>query len=125
MWKQRERVQWFAEGDKNTKFFHQKASTRKKKNIITRLVRPDGTFCMNRNELESMTWEFYDELYRAEETICIEEVLSHVPRIVTSDMNACLDAEYMAEEVKMTLFQMFPTKAPGPNGYPSRFFQKH
>ena len=55
MWKQRERVQWFAEGDKNTKFFHQKASTRKKKNIITRLVRPDGTFCMNRNELESMT----------------------------------------------------------------------
>lgn len=29
------------------------------------------------------------------------------------------------EEVKKALFQMFPTKAPGPDGFPTYFFQHH
>jgi hypothetical protein len=73
-----------------------------------------------------MAHDFYEELYRSEATIGIEEVLSHVPRKVTGDMNASLNAEYTSEEVKTTLFQMFPTnKAPGPDGFPTHFFQKH
>src|SRR4051794_39293344 len=40
-------------------------------------------------------------------------------------MNDALLKPFEEGEVKTTLFQMFPTKAPGPNGFPAHFFQTH
>lgn len=51
------------------------------------------------------------------------EVLDKVPRKVSNDMQAHLDATYTETEVKTALFQMFPTKAPGPDGFPALFFK--
>ena len=53
------------------------------------------------------------------------EVLQHVPVKVTTAMNEQLLAPYDEKEVKTALFQMFPTKAPGPDGFPVHFFQRH
>jgi hypothetical protein len=36
-WLQRSRVNWLSQGDKNTRFFHQFESARRKKNMIKRL----------------------------------------------------------------------------------------
>jgi hypothetical protein len=44
MWRQRSRHQWLADGDRNTCFFHLRASRRKKKNKIRRLKHPNGSF---------------------------------------------------------------------------------
>ena len=40
IWRQRSRMEWLKEGDLNTKFFHGRASMRKKKNKISRLKDP-------------------------------------------------------------------------------------
>lgn len=47
------------------------------------------------------------------------------PSKVSSQMNVELTAPYTEHEVKTGLFQMFPTKAPGPDGYPAHFFQRN
>ena len=72
-----------------------------------------------------MTNEFYENLYKSEGCIGIEEVLSHIPVRVDGNMNARLNAQYTKDEVKEALFQMFPTKAPGPDSLPAHFFQRH
>ena len=52
----------------------------------------------------------------------MDKDLNQVPAKVTLEMNMILLREFMAEEIKTALFQMFPTKAHGPNGYPAHFF---
>ena len=53
----------------------------------------------------------------------MQEVLETAPAKVTADMRARLDAVYTEEEVKKALFQMYPTKAPGPDGFTSEFLR--
>ena len=69
-----------------------------------------------------MTLAFYRQLYTSEGTTDMERVLDTVPRKVTSEMNTLLLSPYSMEEVKITLFQMFPTKAPRPDGFLAHFF---
>jgi hypothetical protein len=45
MARQRSRMEWLQEGDRNTVFFFAKASARKKTNRITALAREDGSMC--------------------------------------------------------------------------------
>lgn len=76
-------------------------------------------------ELKVMATTFYESLYASEGVDNMEQVLEHVPQKVTPDMNASLCAPYTNEEVKTALFQMFPTKAPDPDGFPTDFSQRH
>lgn len=122
MWRQRSRIMWLSAGDRNTKFFHDRASQRRRKNRITRLRKQDGQVTEDIQEMGVLISEFYKELYQSEGTENIEAVLDHVQRKVTPEMNERLVATFTVEKVKVALFQMFPTKAPEPDGFPAHFF---
>jgi hypothetical protein len=76
-------------------------------------------------ELGDMASDFYRSLYTLEGTQGVEEVLRAVPVKVTAEMNAMLNAPFDTTEVKSALFEMYPTKAPGPDGFPAHFFQRN
>lgn len=124
MWQQRSRILWLTAGDKNTRFFHLRASQRRRRNLISKLKRADGSVIDIPQEMGNITTAFYKDLYRSEGIMNMEEVLATVPSKVTEDMNNQLITPF-DEEVKEALFQMLPTKSPGSDGFPAHFFQRH
>jgi hypothetical protein len=78
-----------------------------------------------KGEMQNMAYNFYRNLYTSHGVQNMNEVLDHVPRKVNAEMNAILTAPYEPAEVKTALFQMFPTKAPGSDGFPAHFFKRH
>jgi hypothetical protein len=65
MWLQRSPV-WLREGDRNTKYFHRRASNIRKKNRISKLKRSDGTWTSDANEMEQITRDFFQSLFTRE-----------------------------------------------------------
>ena len=55
----------------------------------------------------------------------MESLLQLVQRKVTPHMNESLTCPYTADEVRLALFQMHPSKSPKPDGMSHFFFQKY
>jgi hypothetical protein len=125
MWLQRSRISWLKEGDRNTKFFHRKATSRAKKNKIKLLKKDNGEVTKEKKEMESMARDFFQQLYNADPNVQPEGLLHLIQPKITEEMNKELCKEVSSEEVGDALFQMGPLKEPDPDGFPARFFQKN
>jgi hypothetical protein len=124
-WMQRSRIAWLREGDKNTKYFHRRASWRRKKNNIRKLKRPDGTWTSDTSEMENMATCFFQDLYSRDDNINPEVITDLIDRSITEDMNKDLCAPFSEKEISDALFQIGPLKAPVPDGFPARFLQRN
>lgn len=123
MWKQRSKVHWLKEGDKNTAFFHARASAHKEKNTMARLQNDDGVWCSKEMEVAGIAIKYFENLFASSNPLYIPELMKEVfPRIMP-EMNEQLKRPFDAEEVRIATFQIFPTKTLGLDGMPPLFFQ--
>jgi hypothetical protein len=124
-WRQRSRISWLREGDRNTKFFHQKATWRAKKNKIERLKKEDGSVTKNKEDMEELTNSFFQNLYKADESTQPAAILDAIQPLISHEINETLCTEFSEDEISFAMFQIGPLKAPGRDGFPASFYQRH
>ncbi|KAL2935332.1 Cytoplasmic protein NCK2 [Bienertia sinuspersici] len=84
MWKQRSRVCDLKEGDQNTKYFHMKASGRRRRNMI-RWVRDDGGRIISQQcEVEDVVVNYFSNLFTTMSPSELDDALTGVSDLIDS-----------------------------------------
>uniref|UniRef100_A0A803PF51 RNase H type-1 domain-containing protein n=1 Tax=Cannabis sativa TaxID=3483 RepID=A0A803PF51_CANSA len=86
-WKQRAKQFWLKGGDKNSKYFHKTASSRKQHNTILQLKDDHGTWVDWNNGLANMINAYYTSLFATANTRC-RRYKGKDPRLLTCSLSA-------------------------------------
>jgi hypothetical protein len=98
---------------------------RARKNKITKLKNHDNEWCEDPKVLQTMAVDFFRDLYSADTNVDPSELIDLMNMKIADDMSEALCRSFSAEEILGGLFQMGPLKAPGPDRFPTRFYQRH
>lgn len=122
LWRQKSRISWLQNGDKNTKFFHLTTLVRRRRNRVERLKDDTGNWVTKSNALRKLVAGYFQDLFDNKDLHGFSGFLPNLfPQI---DHNLIIEActDVSPEDVKEAMFNIGPLKSPGPDGFPAIFF---
>ena len=123
-WRQKSRVLWLGEGDRNSEYFHASVKQRRARNRITQLLDENGNVVEDEEGLVAIATSYFRQIFESSNPEDIAEALSEISPTITGAINEDLTAPVTEWEVKLALFAMHPEKAPGPDGMTALFYQQ-
>ncbi|KAL5549387.1 hypothetical protein UlMin_004618 [Ulmus minor] len=125
-WRQRSKDTWLKCGDRNSKFFHQKASACKSKKFIVGLIDNNEKWCHMEEDMAHIIESYFVTLFSSSSpsSADFDRVLDSIKRKVTPQLNDQLEQDFEAEDIKTEVIQMAFTKSPGVDGMSAIFYQK-
>ncbi|GLU10723.1 hypothetical protein SLE2022_275090 [Rubroshorea leprosula] len=114
MWRQRSRDIWIQEGDRNTRFFHRRATKRKDRNRVEKLMKDTGEWTSSFGEVKVVVTGYFAQLFTSTDPTNLALVTDCLKPCVQDGDNSFLLHEFTEAEVMKALFQMHPSKSPGP-----------
>jgi mannosylglycoprotein endo-beta-mannosidase len=120
MWRQRSRFLFLREGDCNSKFFHVKASARRRKSFIPSITVGDST-TVDQECKKQAIWKHFNDIFGTYKP-CVSSInFSSLP--FPEVQLESLSAPILADEVRAAVLEMHPEKAPGPDGFTGLFYR--
>ncbi|WCJ20597.1 LINE-1 retrotransposable element ORF2 protein [Euphorbia peplus] len=126
LWFQKSRKQWLTKGDRNTKYFHLSTIIRRKQNKIEVIQLNNGNWIYDLNDIRSHAFNFYKNLFLEDQPrsfVSCNTTISF-PHLSDCESNDIF-RPVSVEDIRQALFDMSPNKAPGIDGLPAAFYQRH
>jgi hypothetical protein len=109
--------------DKNSKFFHYKASQRNRKNKINFITNQQGNKATDNKEIQSAFMDYFTGIFSSSNPTNITESMVGVANRVTPKMHDLLNRDFSAAEVSQVVHQLKGNSAP--DGLSAQFFQTY
>ncbi|XP_049347879.1 uncharacterized protein LOC125812432 [Solanum verrucosum] len=119
-WRQRSRVLWLKEGDRNTKFFHRTANSHRRYNNIDK-ISVNGVCTQEPAIIKEEILNFYQNLYTKTER-WRPQFIARNGKMISEGGNIMLQSQFTEDEIKDCVMACAGDKAPGPDGYTMAFF---
>ncbi|XXG68937.1 hypothetical protein AAC387_Pa06g1919 [Persea americana] len=120
-WKQRSRISWLKEGDKNTKFFHQSAKAKSSFNSIKH-ISVDGLKVDDPLIIQGQAVDYFSNLFKPHEGQ-LHHILFQIDRPKVSELdNFTLIYMPLNSEIKEAVFALKRNSSPGPDGFNGAFY---
>ena len=87
MWHQQAKHMWIIDGDRNTSFFHQKASNRKQRNFINGLTNDSGVWHEDDQSMERIILYYFSNIFQSNGPTDTTAIVEAIQPIVTESMN--------------------------------------
>lgn len=121
-WRQRAKQYWLKDGDRNTRFFHKFAATRKEHNRIKRLKNDAGEWQDTSESIQDTIIKYFENIFTA---TTVEENMPNGVKFksITPTQKESRMQIVTEEEVRAAVMSMYPEKSPGIDGLNPCFFQ--
>ncbi|KAJ4748165.1 RNA-directed DNA polymerase (reverse transcriptase)-related family protein [Rhynchospora pubera] len=121
LWKQRASVKWKLHGDKNTTYFHARASSNKRKNFIQKIAY-NGDFVSDQKSKGRAFHNFFCQLIGKHSVVTsVQDWSMLYPTHLNLSSN--LTQPVTQEEISIAIKAWPNGKSPGPDGYTGEFFK--
>ncbi|KAG5606083.1 hypothetical protein H5410_027575 [Solanum commersonii] len=85
--KQKTQLQWFKEGDCNTKYFHSLIRGRRRRLFIHKLIREDGEWIQEDDVIAEAACDHFQKLFTRDNKFINEGALDCIPRMINQEQN--------------------------------------
>eukprot|EP00253_Pinus_taeda_P012913 PITA_12913 len=125
-WRQKSRIQWIKEGERNTKFFHKSTMAHRAHNRITKIKDSQGIELVSHKDMESSLVQHFFNIAKEpmeDKSRFIDQFTQYIPKLVTREDNHNLNKPVSEEEISEVIKEMQSGKALGPDGFNVDFFK--
>jgi hypothetical protein len=122
---QRAKAHWLKMGDLNTKYFHQKANQRHRKNTIHYIKDSFGNTWQDSENIHSIFLKHFKNIFTSSNPNPNYEIFNEVKNRVSMPDYDLMNSAFTAQEVHEAIKSLKANSAPGPDGLPAMFYQKY
>ncbi|XP_060211761.1 uncharacterized protein LOC132639325 [Lycium barbarum] len=99
-WKQKFGIKWFVEGEVNSKFFHSIEKGRKMRLNLTSIQDDHGNWISGDDNIAQQAMQFFENQFTKEDTLMDDNVMNHIPKIISEEENTMLLDPPSMDELK-------------------------